>query len=410
MTAKDNFLRECPGSTGDLARAIDATFRVTDPLLSLSVAFSTAAAMRSGRIKHHSCHANAYHCVIGPTGCGKTTAQNYGTQVLVEAGFKDVLCGDFTSEAALIHRLTTNPITYASFDEIGLALQNMAEDKGGNRREVFATILRAYTATNGALLGKQYSPRNGSGAQQMMAEKPLLSISGSSTPSAFFAGMTSRAASDGLLGRFFVWFVGNLDPRAKEREKKDFVCPESVAKNALDFANWDTELIRPVAADVAIEDKSLFTLILEKREREVRLESDENLRALIARGPELFIKLCLALCDSDAFLDKRKIVYADELLSYLYDTAWSQCEDALGRGKRADERLQVRAKFLSKIPKGEDNKISKTELHKRTRKLGLHSRERNDLLQELVESGEVVEFECDHDEYSNRKILFYFQP
>lgn len=398
----------CPGTTGDLARAIDAVFRVTDPALALSVAFSVAGAVRAGRLKYKWCHANAYHCVVGLTGIGKTIAQNCGIQTIVEAELSDLLCGDFTSESALIHRLITNPITYAMFDEIGLALQNMAEDRGGNRREVFACILRAYSAANGVLLGKHYSPRTGA-STQMSAPAPLLSIFGSSTPSAFFAGMTSRAAADGLLGRFFLWFAGNSDSKAKERDRREFAVPDSVQAEYTEFKAWQAGLLRPTTKEIIIESRALFDLILEEWERQIRLEKNENRRALIARAPELFIKLCIALTDSRCTVSTHAITFAQELLTALYADAWLSCEDALGRGKFADERLQVSEKFLAKIPFGSENKITKSELHRRTRRLGLRSFDRKDLLQELIESAQVTEFEAHDDDHTNVKTTYYYR-
>jgi hypothetical protein len=397
----------CPGTTGDLARAIDSTFRVTDPMLSLAVAFSVGGAVRSGRIKYKGCHANAYHAIIGPTGIGKTVAQNYAFTALIEAGLGDMLAGDFTSEAALISRLCTHPITLATFDELGLALQNMAEDRGGNRREVFACMLRAFSATNGVLLGKHYSPRTGA-STQMSAAAPLLSIVGSSTPSSFFAGMTARAATDGLLGRFFCWFAGNLDPTAKERNRNEFILPVGVVAEYTGFATLKSGLTRPETQEARFADEPTVAFILESLERDIRLEQNEARRALIARGPELFLKLALALCDEHFHISAEAVCFAQELLEYLYTEAWDKCGDAIGRSKQEDQQLRLREKILQVIPIGRENAITRGAITRRTQ--SIKSADRKSILQDLIESDDVIEHEYYVDEISSRKASVFYRP
>jgi hypothetical protein len=406
-TTEFSLLADCPGAVGDLARAINDSLPSNAPMIALANAFAVASTMRSQRLQCHGIQANSYHVMVALSGSGKTEALKRAELTLQACGFGKCLMGDFTSEAALLCELQDNPHRLLSIDEFGRALQEMTQSQS-YRGEALTTIFKIYSCSNSIYRGKSYAPpSSGSARPRIIIEKPQVSILAASTPSAFFEGMNAKVALDGLLGRFFLWFAKHQDPES--RIAPAFAVPESVASEADRFLDWPTE-----AGDIASREmlktqeiephnQKVFDAIWKGVADQFRREPIELKASMLARAAELFSKLCIALTPPSGQISFDSARYAKELLAFLYAQAWTECGELMGSSKFDNEYYVKRSKLLSKL--SYDLALSLTEIGERTRR-GFRKSERREILDDLIECGEVEKIPDNNDSTGRPKFLY----
>ena len=397
-----DLLNQCPGAVGDLARAINASLPADAPMIALANAFLAAGVIRSGRLQCGGVNANSYHAIIAPSGTGKTIAQKRVECALYETGFGNHLMGDFTSEAALLQELKQNTTQVLMLDEFGRVLSEMAKPTG-YKHEAMTCLLKIYSDSDSFYRGKAYAPDSRGGLREKITiYKPQVFVLGSSTPSAFFEGMTLKAAFDGFLGRCFLWFE-EICPE-ESRRIIPFKIPKSFEREAKRFLDWekmegDLQLDFK-AFEIEHEDPEIFEAqlsIIRDSFRKVPVDLELK-RTMLVRAAEFYSKLCICFTKPDKSLGFAESDYARRLLVCLYDKAWSECRDRIGMSQKDEEFFNKRQKLLSKIPIGG---ITHWQLIQDSRR-GLQPRERLDILKDLIEAGEIRAQEYDHDEHANK--------
>lgn len=403
-----SLLETCPGTVGELARAINESLPANAPMIALANAFCVAGAMRSGRLQCRGIQANSYHVIVAPSGSGKTEAQKRAETTLIECGFTDYLMGDFTSEAALLLELQAQPQKILVIDEFGRALQEMAQSQG-YRGEALTTLFKIYSCSNSLYRGKSYAmSASGSPRPRITIERPQVSVLGSSTPSAFFEGMSAKVALDGLLGRFFLWFARHQDEKSREAPKQ-FNVPVCVMSESQLFLDWEKVGnlgLTFAAKDIYCDNQKSFDIIWRGVVDRFRTEKIELKASMLARAAELFAKFCIALSGATGRLEFEALKYAKRLLETLYDHAWTQCAELMGNSQRDNEYFVKREKLLSKL--SYERALSLTEIGEKTRR-GFSKRERKDMLDDLVETGDVDAIKVFKDEADTKGSTSYLR-
>jgi hypothetical protein len=127
---------------------------------------------------------------------------------------------------------------------------------------------------------------------------------------------------------------------------------------------------------------------------------------MLARAAELFAKICISLSSTSGRLDFEALKYAKRLLETLYDHAWSQCAELMGNSQRDNEYYVKREKLLSKL--SFDKAMSLTEIGERTRR-GFSKRERKEILDDLVETGDVQALKVFKDDADTKGSTSYLR-
>ena len=381
MATGGELLKRCPGVVGELARAIDAHItNFSEPMIALSAAFCAVGALRSGYIAKSGIDSHAYHVIIARAGLGKSRAQACIERICEACDEQRLITGDSTSEHALLIALQTYNRRVILIDEIGRMFEQVALDRGGFKQEMMSALLKVYSCASSRYYGKNYV-----GKSQIIVERPLVSLFGTSTHHSFFAGMTPRLAYDGMVSRMFLWFEdGESESMRASTELK---IPQALIDEAALLRDTKTSGNLHVVEPVEMRVPARWDSVIHEIDLLVRSKRDTLESAVFARYKEQFIKLCLALCDSDGVLDTAGFIAAQELIDYLIDDTLNRCREHLGQTDN-DIRANSLAGQILKYIEAETNRTGVVTSSAVCRKFQ-RAKARDLALQELVDQERV---------------------
>ncbi|MCB4767842.1 bifunctional DNA primase/polymerase [Ancylobacter sp. Lp-2] len=203
-----------PGAVGEFARWVASCARFPSPHLSLASALALTAGLIGRRYRGPTgLRSNLYLIALAESGFGKditiraaealADSTPDGTRVS-EHIFADKL----RSLPGLAGRLRKSPSCIAVIDEFGKFLALHTGKNVAPHREEIATALMELT---GAPSGSWGGAEKASGNIKRIIQ-PCLTIHGVSTPSTFWAALSSGNISEGLLGRLVLIDAGDGEP------------------------------------------------------------------------------------------------------------------------------------------------------------------------------------------------------
>lgn len=203
-----------PGAVGEFARWIAACARFPSPHLSLASALALTAGLIGRRYKGPTgLRSNLYIVALAESGFGKditiraaealADSTSDGTKVS-----EHIFADKIRSLPGLAGRLRKSPSCVAVVDEFGKFLSLHAGRNVAPHREEIATALMELT---GAPAGS-WGGAEKAGGNIARIIQPCLTVHGISTPSTFWAALSSGNIAEGLLGRLVLIDAGEGEP------------------------------------------------------------------------------------------------------------------------------------------------------------------------------------------------------
>lgn len=374
------------GLTGQIADWITATAVRPQPKLSLAAAITFMAMIKGHRVKSsvRGSRTNLLVMSLAPTGGGKDYPQQAIASLFRACGLQRHIMGRPTSGTAMLTGINkAGGVSFLSVDEIGRYLSNATNKNAqSHQREIIDYMVELYSASNRTFYGRQYA--NEKLNPQVIIEQPHFCCIGSTVIEKFKEACGSAEIIDGFLNRWLVFSVS--DKPEKNLKCKDFQPPDNLVS---DINKWlesfpmkqdsygntePTEIqLTPEAWNRFLE----FEKIIEKKSDSIPYPINE----LYSRAVEQVIRVATTITD-DLFVGIPEIEGAINIVLESIDNVVN-----FASGLSDNEHERNVNYVLDVIRRAGDDGISKNELTHRTRKLS--NRLRTDILNQIVESGEV---------------------
>ena len=396
-----------PGELGAMVDWINATAAQPQPLFAVQAALALGAvtASRIYRTQWNN-YSSLYLLCVSGSGTGKEHGKRAIESVLEAAGHGDLVGPDgYASGAAVFSALYGKPAHIAGIDEMGKLLASTHNQQ--HRVDALTELMQVFGRLHGVMRPKGYSTtglnaEQSRELQERLVRRPALSIYGLTTPDTFLAALTEAAVGDGLLPRFTI--VVSHEPRVATLPKIVDAPPSALAdwvqavrqpadQGPLASAYQGDPAVAPTAVDMKIADAAQDRLLRFKQailELQNDLDAEHGLAELPNRWAEnaTRIALIVALSRDPA---RRVIGEQDMAWAITYVEHHGHVFLRLARDKLGLNAFAALVADLAALIARHAQGLSRRELGQYSRRFrNLKPREQDEVLQAMVNSGEVV--------------------
>jgi len=385
---------EFRGLVGMITKHIVDSSLYPQPEFAFAAALSVMSVLTGRVIKDESgCRTNIYCACVGPSGCGKDWPRVVIQQILKECDPKHSFGPqDIASSAGLLSALRDlSPAMLFPLDELGLLLGNVngAGAQSAHLSNIGKVFLELYGSSGRRYIGSAYADVD----KTPVIDEPHAVVYGSTTPSTFWQGMTEGNLTSGLMARFLVFEGAYVDPVDDHREMP---LPKRLVEMATAWGHYKPvapgDLEQRVPKVVAMSDDARGRLKEHRRDITARRKDEsEAVAALWSRVAEKSQKLALLLAcgrhnPSEAIeIDMRDMDQAIAISN------WS-CRYLISKFQQIGDTAWGRTvAMVEEWIRHERGNVTARDISRRFR--GIKKRERNEIIQQLQESGavEIVE-------------------
>lgn len=376
------------GLVGEIAEWITSTAIFPQPVLSLAAALSFVGMLKGHCIRGYTnLRTNLLIMSLAPTASGKEHPQNCIKRLVRECGLDINLMGEPTSGTGFLRSIhDRGRVALMVMDEIGRYLGNASgKMAGSHQKEIIDYIIKTFSNANSVLKGREYADNKKNPTIDI--SQPHFCCLGSTVEERLKAACSSSEIVDGFLNR---WIVMGVRDRVPRREKVKFTDPprELVEKiQALQAREYDSYNGDPLLREVRFTPEAWDYFNLYRREMDKKIESTPYpLNALYARTAEHVEKVALTLSDSEDVLIA-DVKAAIEIITYS-NTSIMHFAGLISDNETEGQFIRVREMIR------EAKQIKRNELTRKTQFIIGGDKRRNEILEALVNSGEVT-FEKD---------------
>ena len=218
---------------------------------------------------------NPYIVALAKSGCGKDHPRKTNNRVLCLAGIGNELIENVASGQALEDTLIQTPAVLWQSDEFYSVLQEVANDRTGQKETIMKYLLSFFTSAN-----IEYTPRVKVGREPAKISCPNLTLMGSCTPGGFFDSLNERMLAHGMFSRMTII---HADSRGQGQLPGDLqAVPDAIADKAklwVDFrppgsGNLD---MKALAIPMTRNAKTMLAVVQAEADTEyARIERTEN--------------------------------------------------------------------------------------------------------------------------------------
>jgi hypothetical protein len=381
-------LLDVPGLIGDIMRWNLETSSCPQPQLAFGAAMALVGTITGRKVRdYRDTRTNIYVLGLAPSGSGKEWARTVNKQLLIRAGGEAMVSSErIGSSAGVVSTVAGTPACLFQVDEIGRLLETMQDAKRNPHLYNIASVLmQLYSNSNTLWVGDAYADTGK--IKRIM--QPHACLYGTTVPGSFWSSITKQTLRDGFVGRLIpveAGYVDFVDP-PKSGDPPD----ELVARIRwwLEFTpgggNLSAENPTPVV--IAHTDAAKKRATSQSVEIGKRLKRDEEVAAALwSRSSERVSKLallfavsrmgpgehvCIELGDVDRAIAISNVI-TREILQKSFDRV-------------SENDWESKKKRLLRVI---EKTISASELTRKTQ--WLKRRERQELLSELLEVGEIA--------------------
>jgi hypothetical protein len=349
-----------------------------------------------------STRANIYSVALAESGFGKEHARTQIKRlVMASHGVFDKYFGParIMSASALREVLETTPCVNCMIDEFGGFVRDITDKRAGAHQKAISVDLRDYYSASSTFFeGAAY---RGQPAKKIY--HPMLCVYGTSTPDQFWNALSSASAEDGLLPRLVLFNVEGDQPPSQEPSRTiedvpNILLERLAAMAKIDVANErfsktipaSVSGARPTATKVPWDDQAdaVYDDLKQRVADEVALVPNEA-KPFVRRIVETTQKLALIAAVGTDYVSP---VVRGKHMEWAAKLAWS-CSMTMVKEvseRMADNLREANYKRISSIIK----KAGKAGLTMGTlvdKVKGIETRQREDILKDLKQSGKVNE-------------------
>lgn len=392
------------GLVEDLVDWIVSSAEQPNRVLALAAVLPMVAALAGPRYSTttRDTRPNIYTVALAESGFGKDHARSQIKRLLMEGqGVFDDYGGParIMSASALREVLETNPSVNCQIDEFGGFVRDITDRKAGSHQRAISTDLRDYySASSTYFEGAAYR-----GSPPKRIYNPMLCLHGTSTPEQFWTALSSASAEDGLLPRLILFHVTGAKPVAVKPSRDVRWVPVTLLNRMSDVAGINVAQKRgnlsgiikrppgPVGKPRVIpwtpDAEALFASVrvtIDAEEAKVASEA----RPFVRRILENAIKLAMIVAIGT---DPEEPVITEAILDWAASVSWTCAATMIAEvsERLADNQREANFKAIERIIRNAGDKgITKGRLADRVK--GIESRQREDIVKDLVDAGKVV--------------------
>lgn len=399
-STKHNFPQqwfESPSLVGRVTRWINETAQQPQPTFALANTLCMFGAMFGRRyaMAQINTRCNLFAIAVAKPGAGKDHSRQRIKELMAASGLSQLICGDrFSSGVAILRTLFDYPSRISHLDEMGLYLQSLtAKNAASHQRDIIKTLLEVYSSSSGMYHGQEYA--DSVNRVRLDINQPNFNFFGTTTPRTLIPALNFDMVDNGTLSRILL--VPPFDDYPDTQIPESIPAPEDLIKdiaesyavipaNAGNLANQplipnSTVVPMPVNwHDDAFEEY--------KKIRDWQMKQSRNDDALFVRYAEITVKV--AMIEAIA-RDPVNPVVSFEIFKMANDfVRWSfnYTSDLLNKEVSENEIEASHKKILNIIRKSDEG-LSMTQLAKACQ--GMKARDRNEILQTLMEAGDIME-------------------
>jgi hypothetical protein len=384
-------LLEVPGFIGEvMAYNLAGAFR-PQPVLALAGALTLMAVLTGRKITDDAkTRTNLYCMGVVETSGGKERAREVNKDILMLSGLDRMLGPEsIGSSSGLVNVVDEQPEILLQLDEIGRYLRSMNDAKQSFLFNIITVLMRMFTNSGAIYIGDALADTK----KVKKIYQPHVCVYGTTVPQAFYEALTVESLTDGFLGRTLI-FEGTADV-SKTRPCID-PPPQAILDRAREWGdlkavgNLTGSFPRPFIIPTASEAIELFDALDVFADSE-RRRLGEPLGPLWPRSVEKARKAALLWACSDAEGLPKEIsvdaaLWAIKLVDYLTRRTIHVASRWVS-GSAYDAKLK---RIMRIVENGGPSGVTRTDIARRSQ---MPSRERTEIVQDLLTQGLIVERE-----------------
>ena len=379
---------------GTIADIIDYTMRTSlypQPELALAGSIALLATITGRKLTDsYGTRTNVYVLGLAPSGAGKEQARKTNKILLTYAGGESMIGNErIGSSAGMITSIEQSPAILFQIDEIGRFLETLKNpSKAPHLYNVSTVLMAIYGCSDSLWIGDAYADAK----KTKKINQPHPVLYGTSVPEKFWESLTADNVTDGLLGRMmpFESSAGYVDPQEPEQ-----IQPSDSLVDQIRFwcdlklgGNLHSENPSPAMARYSAEARERFSSHMAEIASRRKTE-DGQAAALWSRAAGKAGKLALIFAASRCAMSAAFEVELEDvdraiaMSNWITRTVQRKVFEHVSENETEGQLKRV-LRMLAEP-------MTRNQLTRRTQ--WLRRRERNEIVETLVESGlvEVVE-------------------
>lgn len=366
---------------------------IEQPAFAFSAALSLLATLSGRKFEFEGVAPNLYLLNVAPSGSGKNAPQEKIKEVLIDAKCDYLLgSGDYVSDASLMDGLPESPVRLDIIDEAGGMLKSVNRGGATYNAKMADILAELYTTSTSIFLGRQTAEGN-----KGRALRPNVNLLCSTTPTGLSEGVTVTAIEKGLMGRFLI-FIGDGNKKARRVEQPTRLDSATIGKLQ------SLAAYQPEKSDKVIAGHTQDVTMLKKTDGanqmlqqafeyfdNLRIESegDDVMLPIISRLYQQMLKITMIHAISrqiyaqKPLVDHSDVTFGYQTVQYFYH----HMKDIINKCVFSSKNELHFQKVLETISKSKEQGVTKSVLANRLR--FLKKKERNEILEDLLETGQI---------------------
>jgi hypothetical protein len=371
------------GLVGEIAEWITATAIRPQPILSLAAALGFVGMLKGHRIAGGTdLRTNMLILSLCPSTGGKEHPQNCIKRLIMACGMEDHSMGEPTSGTGFLRAISDRGrVALWVMDEIGRYIGNASgKNAGSHQKEIIDYMIKTFSNANSVLKGREYADNKKNPTIDLV--QPHFCCVGSTVQEKFSEACSSSEIIDGFLNR---WVVMSVKDRGKRRDNVKFTAPPESIVNRIkalkprEYNQYDNV---PLVKQVKFTPEAWDIFFKFRSDMDDKIDQvSYPLNALYGRTAEHAEKIALTLCDDNA-IHVTDIKAAIAIVEYS-NSCIMEFAGLISDNETEAEFLRVRD-IIKKA-----GSIKRHHLTRKTQFIRNGNRRRNEILQDLIDTGEV---------------------
>ena len=339
---------------------------------------------------------NVFAIAVATPGAGKDHSRQQVKKILEVSGLNDYISGDrFSSGVAILRTLHDFPSRISHLDEMGLYLQSLtAKTAASHQKDIIKTLLEIYSSSSGTYHGQEYADNKD--RKRFDLKQPNFNFFGTTTPSSLTKALNFEMLDNGTMSRILLVPAFEDYPARQVPELND--PPDDLIRDITDTVSvmpvgiGNLGNLQHVASSAVVpitvrwEDNAF-----EEYEKMLdwQIESARKKEFLWVRYAELALKV--AMIEAIARKPETPVVTLEimSMAGSLVRWSFNYTAELLYKEVAENDIEAAHKKIKRLIREAGDEGASTTQLARSCQ--GMKSRDRNEILQTLLESGEIIE-------------------
>jgi len=400
-STRENFPQEwfqSPSLVGRVTRWINSTAQQPQPTFALMNTLCMFGAIFGRRyaMARLNTRCNLFVIAVAKPGAGKDHSRQRIKELMALTGLGQLICGDrFSSGVAILRTLHDYPSRISHLDEMGLYLQSLtARNAASHQRDIIKTLLEVYSSSSGVYHGQEYA--DSKDRQRLDINQPNFNFFGTTTPRTLIPALNHDMVDNGTLSRILL--VPPFDDYPDAQIPDNTEVPQDIIEDIQHSAQIIPSGIGNMTNIQGIPNSAVVPIVVEwedaafaeySKMREWQINQARKDDALWVRYTEITVKI--GMIEAIA-RDPVSPILTFDILKMANDlTRWSfnYTSDLIVKEISENEIEASHKKILNIIRNSGDDGMSTTQIAKVCQ--GMKARDRNEILQTLVESGDLLE-------------------